>query len=946
MNKFLQNVASWVLDKYQNDLSEVTLVFPNRRAGLFFQKYLSQLVDRPIFSPQILTITDLVTSFSELKSDDHNTLVIELWETFTEVTSTNEAIDDFFYWGEMMLSDFNDIDKYLVDAQNLFKNIESLKEIDSGFDYLTDEQILFLSSFWKNVLKTRSSDDKNSFLKSWDNLFPVYKTYKEKLKKEGRAFEGMVYRDMVENLEQKISEWSDRKVVLVGFNALNSCERKLFNFIKVNCESSFLWDYDQYYLSSKHHEASFFMISNLLQFPMPSDFQISDHDFSNLKNIDLVSVPGFSGQAVFSSHWLDENRQIVTSEFDNTAIVLCDETLLTPLLNTLPQTIGDVNITMGYPLKNSPVYALIKGLIDIDRNSRKNSEGFVQYYYRNVLSLLNHPLLKSMSGDFTIQLNERIQKENKIYLTVADFAGNDLLTNIFTLPDDAIKSKEYFQRIALQIFSEIPEDDKLTKESIYQFYLLLNRLHDALFNPKLKGGQFISKKLFYQLLLKATERLSIPFEGEPLSGMQIMGFLETRCLDFDNLIILSFNDDKLPGNPHQHSFIPYSLRKGFDLPVIEDRNAMYSYYFYRLIQKAKNVTLVYDSRTDGLTRGEVCRYATQLKYEATHLKITERQAIFNFDSFENQSVNVVKSAAIIKKVESVLTSRTISPTMLSSYIDCKLKFYFRYIEGIRETDEVFEEIDHLIFGRIAHLAMEGLYKPFVGKELSSENIRMLIADKKNLNKHLTEALKIEFFKGGSFDMNGKNLLIFDIIRKYILKILHYDLGITPFTLLSLEKEYTSGIELTIRENVLKVKVGGTIDRLDQTNECIRVVDYKTGKSDSKVKSVESLFLPSNSRNKAAFQTMLYAHCVFEQLEGNIPIVPSVYGARAVFTSDFNPVFQLEGQNFVYQNHAEEFKTNLSALLTEILNQEISFSQTEDAQKCSYCPYNLLCNRGG
>jgi CRISPR/Cas system-associated exonuclease Cas4 (RecB family) len=945
MNKFLQNVASYLLDKYKNDLSEVTVVFPNRRAGLFFQKYISQLIEKPLFSPQILTITDLVSSFSDLKSDDNYSLVVDLWETFTNVTSIDENIDDFFYWGEMLLSDFNDIDKYLVDAQRLFKNIESLKEIDLGLDFLTEEQILFLSSFWKNMLEVRSSADKNNFLNSWNQLFKVYTSFREKLKKEGRAYEGMVYRGMVDNLELNASEWESRKMALIGFNALNNCEKKLFRFLKKR-QTDFFWDYDQYYLSSKYHEASFFMVSNLLEFPMPSGFSISDNNFLELKNIDLIAVPGFSGQAVFASHWLNENKTIVTSDFDNTAIVLCDESLLTPMLNSLPQMVGEVNITMGFPLKNSPVFSLLKGLIDIDRNSRKNSNGILQFYYRNVLALLNHPLLKTKLGDFPDSLNEKIQKENKIYLNLLDLSDNELLISISKLPENAIDSKEYFQKIVIQLFSEISEDDKLTKETLYQFYLLLNRVHDSLFKIQLNGGKSISKKLFYQLLLRSTERLSIPFEGEPLCGMQIMGFLETRCLDFENLIILSFNDDKLPGNPNQHSFIPYSLRKGFDLPVIEHRNAMYSYYFYRLIQRAKHVTLVYDSRTDGLSRGEVSRYATQIKYEAKHLTITEKQAIFNFDSFENQSIDVVKKVTIQKKLESVLTSKIISPTMLNTYIDCKLKFYFRYVDEIRESDEVFEEIDPVIFGRIAHLAMEGLYKPYLGRELSAEDIRMLIADKKNRINHLTNALKKEFFKGGSFDMNGKNLLIFDILEKYLMKILQYDLSIVPFTLLALEKEYTSILDLTLDERVVTLRLGGTIDRLDQTSDFIRVVDYKTGKSDVAVKSIESLFLPIDKRNKAAFQTMLYAHSVYEQLRTGIPIVPSVYGARSVFMKEFNPIFRIGEQNLVYQNFSEEFKKNLSALFTEIFNPEISFSQTDDEQKCKYCPYNLLCNREG
>ncbi|HNW49631.1 MAG TPA: PD-(D/E)XK nuclease family protein [Prolixibacteraceae bacterium] len=946
MDKFLDCVASYLFDKFQNDLSEVTVVFPNRRAGLFFQKYLSQRIDKPLFSPRILTITDLITEFSDLKIDDPNSLIIRLWETFTEVTSSTETIDDFFFWGEMLLSDFNDVDMYLVDAQKLFKNIESLKEIDMGFDFLSEEQILFLSSFWKNILEVRSSADKNNFLNNWNHLYTIYSSFREKLLSEGIAYSGMVYRDMVENMEKKSSLWENRKVAIVGFNALNQCERKLFRFFKTH-QADFFWDYDQYYLSANHHEAAFFMTSNLVEFPMPDDFYFQDHLFAELTEIDLVAVPGFSGQAQYTSHWLTDNQKFISSAFDNTAIVLCDESLLVPMLNALPQVVDDVNITMGFPLKNSPVFSFFKGLVDLDRNSRKNNEGINLFYFRNVLVLLNHPLLRNSLGDFIDWLSERIQKENKIYLNRLDFAENELLTTVFNLPDDVFGAIDYLQRIVVKLFPEIPEADQMTKEALYQFYLLTNRVNDSFFSKQLKQKEHtISKKLFYQLLLRSAERLSIPFEGEPLCGLQIMGFLETRCLDFDNLIVLSFNDDKLPGNANHHSFIPYSLRKGFDLPVIEHRNAMYSYYFYRLIQRAKKVTLVYDSRNDGMVKGEVSRYATQLKYEAQHLKLMERQAVFNFDSFEGQSVTIPKTSSMMQKLESAFLSRTISPTMLSTYLDCRLKFYFRYVEDIRESDEVFEEIDPMIFGRIAHLTMEGIYSNFVGKEILPDEIKRLIADKKTISFYLAEALKKEFFKGGSFDMNGKNLLIFDIIEKYILKILHYDLTIAPFKILALEKEFCSDFELLVNGQTRKVKVGGTIDRLDQTENCIRVVDYKTGKSESSVRSIESLFMPSDKRNKAAFQTMIYAHCVAEKLGDETPVVPAVYGARAVFTSDFNPVFQMNGHDLIYQRNSDEFKTDLLILLAEIVNPDIPFSQTENEQKCNYCPYNLLCNREG
>jgi hypothetical protein len=941
MEKFLKQIASYLLSKYQSDLVELTIVFPNRRAGIFFQKYLSQLIDAPLFSPKITTISELVTNFTPLRTDDPNSLIIELWRVYSKTTSTQESLDDFYFWGEMMLSDFNDIDKYLVDAGDLFRNIQSLKEIDYGFDYLSEEQLEYLSKFWRIVLDSKGSDDKISFLSIWEKLYPIYLDFKTKLQSEGRAFEGMLYRDVVENLDQHLIDIEGENFAFIGFNALNKCEKKIFSFLKNNASTDFFWDYDEYYLKDDHNEASLFMKSNLYDFPMPDDFIVSFDNFSKLKAIDVISVPSFSGQASYASNWIEKNKATINSQFDNTALVLCDESLLLPMLNCLPFNVDEINITMGFPVKNSSVYGLIKGIVDIDRNCRKNERGDSVFYYRNVLSLLNHPLLHALLSEITDELNLAVQKENKIYLTIGDLDKNPISKSIFTIPDKASDIKDYLHKILSNLLAGIPNEDVLVKESIYQIYLSINRLHDSLFS----GEEIpISKRLFFQLLIKSLDRLAIPFEGEPLSGIQLMGFLETRCLDFDNLILLSFNDERLPGKPNQHSFIPYTLRKGFELPVIEQRNAMYSYYFYRLIQRAKTVSLVFDSRSEGMSRGEASRYVTQLKYEANHLNINEIQAFFNFDPAENKTIEIRKDQKVLERITNILRSRVISPTALSTYVDCNLKFYFSYVENIKETEEVAEDIDQLLFGRITHLTLEALYKPFEGKEISRTDIERIIQNDKDIDSQLTVALKQEYFKGGNFNINGKNLLVFEIIKKCIVRILKYDSSIAPFTILGLEKKFNTKINVEAGENTLTIEVGGTIDRLDQVADSIRVVDYKTGKSEVKVKSIESLFEAGYDRNKAAFQTMIYAHCVAANLKTATPILPAVYGARSVFNADFNPLFQFDGGNMIYQANSEVFILLLKQLLLEIIDPEKAFAQTKNANTCKFCPYNLMCKR--
>jgi hypothetical protein len=944
MDKFLKQVAGWLNDNFQTNASNFTMVFPNRRAGVFFRQYYAELIEKPQFSPNITTITDLVGTLAATRLADPNALIVELFKVYREHTKSAETLDDFFYWGEMMLADFNDIDKYLIDARQLFGNIQSLKEIDAGFDFLTKEQLAYISAFWANILAARTSENKDHFLSLWKNLYGIYQAFNQRLDELGVAYEGRMYRKMVENLPSQEHFSRESQLLIVGFNALNECEIKLLNFLKNNCQTHFFWDYDSYYLENEHHEAALFMRQNLQRYPMPYNFDVEFNNFSQLKAIDVVAVPGFSGQATLAANWLSTNKSEVTSRFDNTALVLCDENLLMPMLNTIPENIESLNITMGYPVKSSPAYALIKSLTDIERNARKDQSGSLTFYYRNVLALLNNSLLKSRWKAEIDQLSAEIQSQNKIYIKSSDFPANSFLKSIFELPETAADCKSYLQQILMHTFNQLPDEEKLLKETIYQLYLALNRIHDNLFSLNQHEEAPLSKRLYYQVLLRQMERLTVPFEGEPLSGMQLMGFLETRCLDFDNLVLLSLNDERLPGNPHQHSFIPYSLRKGFGLPVAEQRNAMYAYYFYRLIQRAKKVTLVYDSRTEGLCSGEVSRFVTQMKFEAAHLKINELQAKFNFEPSQQQEITIVKSGALLNQVENHLLAKRISPSALNSYIDCSLKFYFKYIENIKQTEDLAEEIDNLLFGRIAHVALEELYKPYKGKEVTKEIVQQLLDNKKSLESSLRKALQQEFFKKGDFDLNGRNLLVFDIIRKYVIRILKYDESITPFTLMELEKEFETTMEVDFRGTLKPVCYGGVVDRIDQVGDIIRVVDYKTGKSDSNIKEIEKLFVQNSNRNKAAFQTMLYAGCVQANLKTTLPLMPVVYGARSVFKPEFDPAFNYLDGKLIYQANAEPFQAGLKALLQEIIDPEVPFTQTKDLQTCSYCEYNVLCNR--
>lgn len=940
MDKYLKQVASYLYKKKGDTLTQTTIVFPNRRSGLFFQKYLSSILEHPIFSPEIITISDLVRRIADLRPVDPTIAIIELFNVYKEITKSKEQIDDFFFWGEILISDFNDIDKYLIDAQKLFRNIISLKEIDNDFSFLSEEQWNFLSSFWKNILNSKESDNKKEFLTLWKDLYAIYEKFNASLKAKGLASDGQLYRQAFLNMENAFAD-DDKQYIFIGFNALNVCEKKIFSHLKNSHHGLFFWDYDEYYISKPHHEASTFMRDNLANYPMPNDFAADYNNFENIQNMEVVAVPCFMGQASLSTQWSQEIELQKNEAFDSSAIILCDESLLIPIMNNISDSVETMNVTMGYPIKDSSVFSLIKLISELDKNTRTKNDT-VCFYYKTVLSLLNHPLLKPHLGESIAQIENRIKKENRIYLTLKDLECDPLAQHIFELPKEQEQCKKYLQHILLTLLELSKEEEIISKECLYQCYLALNRLDEIL------SGQEIPKKLFYQLLIKSLERLSIPFEGEPLSGLQIMGFLETRCLDFDNLLILSMNDNKLPGTVSSHSFIPYSLRQGFGLPSIEQKNAMYAYHFYRLIQRAKNVTMAYDSRSESFGGGEMSRYIIQLKYEAPFANLKFAQGKFSFSPMASAPIKVDKNKDLLKKTIDFLTMRDkpLSPSALSTYLSCTLKFYFNYIENVHESDDVLEEIDQIGFGKIAHKTLEIIYSEMIGKNITREYIQNILSNEIYINKCLSEAMKTEFFKGGDIELIGQNVLIHDIILKYIKRILKYDMEKTvPFTIMSLETKYETSINIKNGEDDLSIRIGGIIDRLDVKNGRIRVVDYKTGKAEGKITSIEDLFNPQKG-NKPAFQTLLYSMAVAETIKDpNTIIEPAVYGASSVFCEDFDPYFRINDDQINYNAQSEIFKTNLKKLLSEIIDPGLPFQQIEkDSRTCSFCPYKKMCNK--
>ncbi|MBU8891415.1 MAG: PD-(D/E)XK nuclease family protein [Bacteroidales bacterium] len=958
MESFLKHIASDLYSRYKDDISNLCIVFPNRRASLYFKKYLSELSDKPMWSPVTTTINELMQEISGLTTADNIKLLFELFRIYKQIKKSDESFDDFYFWGEMMLNDFDDIDKYLVNPEDLFKNLKSLKSIQDQFNYLSDDQIEAIKQFWQSFEPEKQRDHQDEFISIWNALLEIYQQFNKKLTELGIAYEGMIYRTVADKIKgnEKI-ELPRTKYVFAGFNALNNCEKKFFNYLNNNKLADFYWDYDQSYINNHHHEAGFFLRENINQFNQPISISNKDifKSLSQKKNIEVISVPSDVGQAKVITQKLQESNENIAESPNKTAIVLADEELLVPVLHSIPDTVDKVNITMGYPVNNTPVYSLLEHIIELQRNAKESKNG-ITFYHKNVVAILNHQYLNSQ---FTKEANELLQfikKNNKIVITREELASCDFFKVIFTKINTYTELSEYILDILHQIYNSLKKSGQentihttsLEKEYIYHIYLSINRVKDVLQEQQIE----IKIETYIRLIRKIIRNLRIPFTGEPLSGLQIMGILETRLLDFENLFITSVNEGVFPKTEASLSFIPYNLRRGFGLPTIEHQDAIYAYYFYRLLQRAKNITLLYNSNSDGMQTGEMSRFLYQLKYESD-FDIKEKSLKYDINITQPKEIEIQKSEAIIEKLKKFQSSgegkKYLSPSALSTYLRCSLQFYFRYIAELREQDELTEEIDAPLFGNILHQAMNYLYEDFVGKEINSEIIKNLLKDSSKISSAIDQAFTDEYFKtSNKINYSGKNIIIRELIEKYILQILKVDDTFTPFEIISLEDTYEVEIPVNSNGTSEMVKLGGKIDRIDKQNNRVRIIDYKTGNDKLEFKNIEALFSDKKGdQNSAVFQTFLYSLFYLKDKKPQLPVTPGVYSVRKIYDKNFdyriyNKDTKLHIENYNLVN--SDFSEHITQLVNDIFNPDISFTQTEETRNCEYCDFKKICHK--
>lgn len=964
MKPFLYQVATLFYQQYGAEIHRLAFVFPNRRAGLFFQKYLSEISERPLFSPSILTINDLFMQLSGKHPADKIQMLFRLYELYKQRSGSSESFDEFIYWGEMLLNDFDDIDKYMVDARMLFRNVSDLKSLDDDFNYLSPEQVQAIRSFWSSFYPKGDSPNQQHFLELWEILYDLYAGLRTSLAKDGCGYDGMIFREVVEQLEKEpMSDFPFDQVVFVGLNALSVSEERLLLALQKKGVADFYWDYVGPWVTDPDNKASFFLERNLRLFPSRMQLPTTEPVQAEIRVMGVPSAIGQAKQVYPILQALADEQQLTDESALRTAIVLPDEHLLVPVLNAIPEAIQHINVTMGYPLAGTPVAALMEYILTLQKNIRYIDRVPV-FYFRDVLPILNHQYVMAAAPEEVSQLVKDMTTGNRIYVHAADLNRHELLSILFTPVQNTEELSDYLIHVlealnaCLRNNRPNPDDEEMISNStqttadieqefIFHYFATVNRMKEVMREAKIE----MRLDTYFRLLKRMTDLITIPFEGEPLSGLQVMGVLETRALDFDRLIILSMNEGIFPLKKAANSFIPYNLRRGFGLPTYEHQDSVWAYHFYRLIRRAKQVTLLYDTRTTGLQTGEVSRFVHQLRYHYQYPLIDEL-VVYDVASSAVPPISVQKTAEVEKLLSDFLSGgpRALSASAINTYLDCPLKFYFSVLEQIQEEDEITETVERDVFGSILHKVMEDLYAPFKGKLVTADLLKLLRKDQPLLTGTIARAFAELFFKSPVVrPLEGENFLTGEMIRKYAEKILEQDARFTPFHYIESEKKVRATITLSDKR---VVQLKGFIDRVDSLDRVLRIVDYKTGSGKLEFESVEGLFdKEAKDRPKAVMQVFLYAW-MYQQLPEytGMPIQPAIYYLRTLFQRSFDPVVeQKKGRGKAdkvnsFQDFAADFEDKLRQCLDEIFNLDIPFTQTETGKACAYCSFRGLCGK--
>ncbi|MEO5571784.1 MAG: PD-(D/E)XK nuclease family protein [Bacteroidia bacterium] len=936
MESFLDLIVNEVSKSNDFDLSEKCIVFPTRRAGLIFRKKLAARLTKPIWSPAVMSIEDFINELSPVPVSEDVELLFELFDVYKKFYP-EITFEKYFHWGEMMLTDFNEIDIQLVSSERIFKNITEIKRIESEFG-LAEEDAELIASFWENFSDQELSKLKASFISNWDSLPKIYIAFKERLLQNRMCYEGMAYQNVLEQLKNNTADIKWNKIIFAGFYALNRAHEQIINELIKKKKAVLYWDADAYYSDDPMQEAgNYFRKKKLLN----ENFLWKKNYFeSQEKEIMMTGVPLHVGQAKYLGDEIGKQISFGKFEENKTVIVLPDENLLFPVLYSLPKELNSFNVTMGYPLKKSLLNGLIQSLFSMHKHVRENKNGQIYFYSKSVITLLEHPYIHHVKEIATQNKIREIKKYNKIYCSAKELSEEAEANLFFRKLNSANDVFQYVMEVLRTCVEKESSKDQLNKfdREIVLFAIReIKTLHEIItpYNTDL------TPDISWQFIRKVIDKLKIPFSGEPVHGLQIMGFLETRVLDFENLFILSVNESILPASSRGNSFIPYSLRKGFGLPVHEDQDAVNAYHFYRLLQRAKNIHLIYNTEVKSLTGGEKSRFLLQISYEMKRkfgdkIKIHHSLVSTDIHSEEIKPISVEKNNEVIELLKTRFEKngtdekKGFSASALSSYINCKLQFYFRYIAGIKEKDEIEENIEADVFGKILHGAMQQLYGDV--QKITSEKIKELLLQ---VDDAVSESF-IKEFPHAATELEGKNYLLKQVILQLVKNILEADSDIAPFEINELEKTFSINFKYNDEHNDVLLK--GVFDRVDSENGFVRIVDYKTGKDElNSKKGFEEIL--SDPKYKATFQLYFYSY-IYKHLHHDKKLKAGIYRMKSISDG----ISYLNDGEEIKDIKIQEFESFLKNLIVEIMNPVIRFSQTEDEKRCEYCPYKEICNR--
>lgn len=1011
MRTFLNTVAEDLVKiantHYNGRLNEITVIFPNKRASLFFNQELMKYVCPPFWAPHYCTITELFQSLSTLTIADPVLLIYYLYKAYKSVTGSQETFDQFYSWGEVLLNDFEDIDNNMVDASKLFINITDIEEL-TGFQYIDKEQEQAIRKLFNSFSTETTTQLHERYLKMWKAMPDIYKEFKHLLHQQNYAYAGMLKREVAETIKGgKVTEHTEhilynkcRHSCIVGFNVLNETEKILFRYVQEAYDAYFYWDYDEVYKDNPAFEAGSFISENIKLFGNRLNTPDNYRNLHKKKDIQFVASATDSAQCRYAGQWL-EQRLVNDTQLNRTAIVLCDEQILQPMLHSIPATYGSnkptlLNITMGYPMQETPIAGFVISVLELifrGWRSKTNKSQTGKWRYTYVDKVLKHPYTMMMNKDDALSIIANFKRNNTTYPSQNELKGY-FIEDIFKEPADDITGNirhvaELVKAIAVKLSNHNNSIDTLYAESIFNTWTILNRFQDLMENH---GLEFDTPETLIRLIRQAISAGTVAFHGEPAVGVQMMGILETRNLDFENVIMLSVNEGMLPKSGHSTSFILNFLREAYGMTTQKRQTSLYAYYFYRLIQRARHVTLVYNNATEGLNRGEMSRFMMQLKYEKDSIlsdETTIQEHTLSPDMLPDIKTTIQQQECTTMQYGSISVSKSkakvfntlnkiarLSPSALNTYLDCQLRFYLQYVCGFHEEDEISENVADNVFGSIFHRSMEYFYSGYKEQTLDADFFNRYVQKDANgkytitkngnydIRRCVDKGFAEEMFKVPKDDvmndrftleLNGTQLLNHEVIARYVEKQIINDSQVSPLIILEQETPHYTDFSFTSGGVNRKIKIGGIIDREDivtiDGTKRHRIVDYKTSSRQQATASIDDLFIPNDKRSGYIFQAFYYCEVIMDELtskntDKEIPILaPTLLYIK--LSQKPQESFIKVGKDFItdYKSQChDEFNRRLEQLLADIFDTNKDFFPASSDYACKFCPFKAICNK--